>query len=314
MEKKPGLLKIWAAQTRANFLILSVLLVAIGLSLAVWQMGKYSFNYLDAALLVIGVVLAHISVNLFNEHSDNETGIDYNTKRTPFSGGSGMLQEKLTNPETVFRVAVVCLLIALLIGIYFCLTSHWILILIILIGGITVLTYTTYLTEWLLGEIAAGLGLGTFVVLGVYIAVTSSWSSSIWDIMPIQVFLVSVPPGILTFLLLFLNEFPDAEADEKGGRFHLVIFLGKKKASYLYCAGLFATYFVIIIMYLLNLAPAWILISLASLPAAAAAAVTTIKHCEDTEKLIPALGMNVITVLATDALIALSFIISVYTA
>lgn len=314
MEKKPGLLKIWAAQTRASFLILSILLVAIGLSLAAWQMGKYSFNYLDAVLLVTGVVLAHIAVNLFNEHSDNETGIDHNTVRTPFSGGSGMLQEKLTNPETVFRAAVACLLLALTIGIYFCLTSHWFLILVIIIGGITVVTYTTFLTEWLLGELAAGLCLGTFVVLGVYIAVTSSWSSSVWDILPVPVLLVSIPPGILTFLLLFLNEFPDAEADEKGGRFHLIIFLGKKKASYLYCAAVIVTYLLIIIMYLLNLVPAMILISLAALPVAAAACVVTVKHCENTEKLIPALGMNVITVLATDALIALAFIITVYRA
>ena len=43
-------------------------------------------------LLVIGVVLAHVSVNLFNEISDYKSKIDENTVRTPFSGGSGMLQ------------------------------------------------------------------------------------------------------------------------------------------------------------------------------------------------------------------------------
>lgn len=312
MEKKPGIFKIWAAQTRANFLLLSVLLVAIGLSMAVWQMGRFSFNYIDAALLVIGVVLTHISVNLFNEYSDNETGIDFNTTRTPFSGGSGMLQEKLTKPETVFRTAVISLLIALAIGIYFCFTSHWLLIFIILIGGATVISYTTYLTEWLLGEIAAGLGLGTLVVLGVYIAVTTSWSTPISDVLPFSVFLVSVPPGILTFLLLLLNEFPDAEADEKGGRFHIVIFLGKKKAAYLYSAGLLATYLIIVMIFLFNLASVWILISLATLPIAIAAGIITIKYGEDTARLIPAIGMNVLTVLITDSLIAASFLISIY--
>jgi 1,4-dihydroxy-2-naphthoate octaprenyltransferase len=42
-------------------------------------------------LLLAGVVLAHISVNLFNEYSDYKTGIDFNTHRSPFSGGSGMI-------------------------------------------------------------------------------------------------------------------------------------------------------------------------------------------------------------------------------
>ena len=46
-----------------------------------------AFNWLHAIMLVIGVVLSHVSVNLFNEYSDFKTRIDFNTNRTPFSGG-----------------------------------------------------------------------------------------------------------------------------------------------------------------------------------------------------------------------------------
>ena len=86
-------LKVWLAQIRAPFLILSVFLVLIGLALSI----KYplqivaDFSYFHAILLVIGVVSAHISVNLFNEYSDYFTQIDFKTNRTPFSGGSGMM-------------------------------------------------------------------------------------------------------------------------------------------------------------------------------------------------------------------------------
>jgi 1,4-dihydroxy-2-naphthoate octaprenyltransferase len=33
----------------------------------------------------------HVAVNALNEASDYKTGIDFNTERTPFSGGSGTL-------------------------------------------------------------------------------------------------------------------------------------------------------------------------------------------------------------------------------
>src|SRR4030042_1843416 len=107
MEKR-DLIKIWVAQVRGNFLILSVLLVAIGLACAALQMkksGSGSFSVPNALLLVLGVVLAHASVNLLNEYSDYKTGIDASTRRTPFSGGSGMIQSGRTTPLAVSTAA-----------------------------------------------------------------------------------------------------------------------------------------------------------------------------------------------------------------
>jgi len=53
----------------------------------------------------------------------------------------------------------------------------------------------------------------------------------------------------------------------------------------------------------------WALIGLGTLPIAAKACAIALKDYDDPEKLIPALGMNVITVLATDALLAIAFLI-----
>ena len=71
----------WLAEIRANFLILSVVLVMIGAA-AAWNDG--SFNSVLFLLTVFGVVSVHISVNLFNEYSDWRTGIDENTDRNSF--------------------------------------------------------------------------------------------------------------------------------------------------------------------------------------------------------------------------------------
>ena len=312
MDRESTVIDIWRAQTRSNFLLLSVLLVGIGLSLAALKISGDDFSFVRALLLVVGVVLTHISVNLFNEYSDYKTGIDFNTRRTPFSGGSGMMQAGKTNPRSVLAAAIATLFVALVIGVYFCVISHWLLIPIVALGGIAIVFYTDFLAKWLLGELFAGLTLGSLVVIGTYIAMTGNWQQPISDVLPLEVLLISLPPGILTSLLLFLNEFPDVEADREGGRFHLVIWLGRKKASYLYVFGLFLVFSIIIVLPIVELAPPWILIALLTLPVAIMAGVTAIRYAEDTERLLPALGMNVIVVLATDALLALGYLITLF--
>ena len=253
----PSNVKVWAAQTRANFLILAVLLVAIGLTYA----GKYNlagdFNILHAVLLVLGVVSAHISVNLFNEYSDYNSKIDFNTVQTPFSGGSKMLIEGHTRPRVVLAAAIGTLLFSLLVGIYFSIVSHWSIMLFVVIGGLTIVTYTNFLAKILMGEIFAGLTLGSMVVLGTYIAMVAN---------PTMEF--SIPPGILTSLLLLLNEFPDAEVDKEGGRNHLVTRFGKKNAAYIYAFGLLATFGTIVILPIANISSYWLYLALIPLPMA----------------------------------------------
>jgi 1,4-dihydroxy-2-naphthoate octaprenyltransferase len=315
MDQERSIIGIWRAQTRSNFLLLSVVLVGIGLSLAAWSMmsdGEARFSFMRAVLLVVGVVLAHMAVNLFNEYSDFKTGIDFRTMKTPFSGGSGMMQAGKTNPRAVLTAAIVILIVAFIIGLYFCIVSHWLLIFIVAMGGIAILFYTDYLARWLLGELFAGLTLGSLVVIGSYIAMTGNWRMSLKDVLPLEVVLISLPPGILTSLLLFLNEFPDVEADRAGGRFHLVIWLGRRRAAYLYVFGLFLVFALIIILPIVKLAPPWILLALLTLPVAIRAGVTAVRYGEDTQRLLPALGMNVIVVLATDALLAVGYLISLF--
>lgn len=304
-------IQIWLAQTRANFLLLAILLVAIGAALAFnyQEFSARPWAWLDFVLIALGVVSAHISVNLFNEYSDYHTQIDFHTPRNPFSGGSGMLTNAHTSHKSVLRLAIITLSIALVIGTYFVLVSHWFLMLLILIGAFSILFYTEFLARNLLGEIFAGLSLGTFVVMGTFIAMTASWDILIWDILPAEVLLISIPPGILTALLLLLNEFPDAEADKSGGRNHLVIRFGKKGASIIYIAGLILTFTLIIGIAVSGIGSNWLLIALLPLPLAMSAAYTAFRFGDKNEKIIPALGKNVMLVLGTDLLLTIALII-----
>jgi 1,4-dihydroxy-2-naphthoate octaprenyltransferase len=295
---QPSTLTLWLREVRANFLVLAVVLVLIG-GAAGLRTG--SFQLTAFLLTMLGVVLAHASVNLFNEYSDWRTGIDANTIKTPFSGGSGTLQAGLLPPGQVRAAAWGTLLAAFVIGLALAIRSGWPVFALMAAGGLAAIFYTERLARWTLGELASGLTLGSFVVLGAYYVLAGRFDSTIvW---------ASVPPGILTSLLLFLNEFPDAEADRDGGRRHLVIVLGKPRAAALYAVLLMAVYGVIAAGVLIGALPWGTLLAMLTFPLAVKAVILTARHHSDTPRLIPAQGMNVIVVLATDFLLAAGLLI-----
>ena len=301
----------WLAQIRANFLVLAVFLVGIGLAIT-WKFlpsVNGDFNTFHAVLIMTGVVLAHISVNLFNEYSDFSTKIDFNTVRSPFSGGSGMLVTGKTHPRSVLFAAVASLAVAFGIGVYFSIVSHWSILIFTVSGALTIVLYTPLLSRLMLGELFSGLTLGTFVVIGTFIAMTATPGMSLAGILTSDLILISIPPGILTSLLLLINEFPDVEADRKGGRKHLVIRFGRQKAAYIYAFGVFLTFGIIIFLPFLGMTSKWIYLALIPLPLALNASFLAIRHNDDSSKIVAAMGNNVMTVLATDLLIAVAILI-----
>lgn len=311
MDKKISSFAAWMAQVRANFLILAVFLVGIGLAIT-WKHQPPvdgNFDFFHAALILAGVVMAHVSVNLFNEYSDYRTGIDFNTVRSPFSGGSGMIVSGRTSPRSVLLAAIITLALAFGTGLYFSFVAHWSILVISLTGGLTVVFYTPLLARIMLGEFFAGLALGTLVVIGTFIAMTASPGMPLSGIITKELVLISIPPGILTSLLLLINEFPDVEADRQGGRKHLVIRFGRKRAAYIYAFGVFLTFGIIILLPLLGMASTWIYLALIPLPLALNASFLAIRHNDDSNKIVTAMGNNVMTVLLTDLLLAVAILI-----
>ncbi len=293
-----GRIGIWFQQIRGPFLILPLALTLIGVATARWH-GYH--HWLHSILLLVGVMLAHASVNLFNELSDFHTRIDDFTVRTPFSGGSGMMQSGQTTPQAVRAAAYGTLAAAALIGIYFCLVSGWFILMLMVAGAVVIRFYTSHLAKWLIGEIVSGLTLGTFVVWGVHYALARS--------LPSDVLFISIPPGLLTSLLLFLNEFPDLEADRKGGRRHLLTQFGRRTCAWIYSFSLATVYGMILAAPFLFKAPRTVLIALLTLPLGALAARIALKYPEDHAKMVSALGMNVGVVILSDLLLAVGYLL-----
>jgi 1,4-dihydroxy-2-naphthoate octaprenyltransferase len=300
MEKiKSGSLKAWLMLPRFHFIPLTVILVSLGTAIAAYE-GYFHFGHF--LLAMFGSILVHMTVNVINDYYDFVDGIDLNTQRTPFSGGSGVLPLNLLKPKQAFWFATICLLIAMGIGAYFVFTKGWLLFPLLLVAGFSAYFYNVYLAKWMVGEVFAGLNFGPLIVLGSYYVQTGRYS---WEAL-----VASLAPGILTSNLLFLNEFPDREADEKGGRKHLVIAMGRKGARFLFVALILASYLCIVIGVLTKMMPLVTLIGLGTIGFGWKAAKGTLKYYDDTNQLVPVLGANVITILGTQALLAIGYVIA----
>lgn len=286
--------------TRANFLPLTIVIVFAGLAAAFYS--HRTFLPLDAALVMVGALLTHASVNAFNNYFDYRSKIDAKTPKTPFSGGIDTLVKGMMKPSEALTVSLGCLIGAALIGIYFLERFFNVLLPLLVYGAIIIVLYTPVLSRVpALSEIVAGSGFG-LMGLGVYATQTG--------VIDAPGVAVLVPITILVALLLFLNEFPDAEIDRAAGRRHIVILLGKRASAWLYVAGQAATYASIVLAVILGAAPVTVLISLLSLPIAYKASRIALKNYNQTAELIPALGSNVIFILLTITLMACGFAVA----
>jgi 1,4-dihydroxy-2-naphthoate octaprenyltransferase len=291
-------LKILFFETRPQFLLLSVVLAFLGTCIAQYD-GIFHLGY--ALLAFFGLLLAHISVNVFNDYFDYRSGIDLETKRTPFSGGSGILPAGLLKPRHVLWLGLASFLLATLIGVYLVLARGWLLLPLLLIGAVCILLYTPFLTKLGWPEWAPGVGLGMLPVVGTYFIQTGNYT--------LPAIIAAIPSGILVHNLLLLNEFPDTEADKKAGRKTLPIIMGKKKAGIVYSALTVVVYLWIIGSVIAEQMPVFTLIALLTLPFAIKAIRGALKP-QEMAKLIPAMASNVLVILLTQLLLGLGYLLA----
>lgn len=285
---------------RPSFLTLPPVCVALGAGTAFWTNGSLDGWYVVLALL--GALAAHISVNALNEYFDFKSGLDFKTERTPFSGGSGTLPANPDKAPWAARIGWITFGLTALIGMYFLWVRGWALLPLGLLGLFIIAVYTVWLTRVpLLCLVAPGLGFGVLMVMGTDFVLTGrySWSA----------FAASLIPFFLVSNLLLLNQFPDVEADRSVGRRHLLITAGRRSSAVVYSIFLGLTFLSLAAAVYLGLLPRTSLLGLLMLAVAVPTAVGVLKHANDTKKLLPYLGLNVILNLLTPALVALGLIV-----
>jgi len=281
---------------RIPFLMLNPACVMLGAATAVRSGNTLNPWYL--ILVFVGAVSAHISVNSLNEYHDYRSGLDFTTRRTPFSGGSGTLPESPGKAPVALATGVISLVVTAIIGIYFLRARGFWLLPLGLLGMVTVVVYTAWLTRVPLAcLVAPGIGFGTVMVMGTHFVLAGfySWSA----------FVASLVPFFLVSNLLLLNQFPDVEADRGVGRRHLPIVIGRKASVWVYGGFLAATYAAILVGFLADLFPWPALLGLATVPLAVSTTSGVARFAEEIPKLIPYMGRNVVITILTPVLLAI---------
>jgi 1,4-dihydroxy-2-naphthoate octaprenyltransferase len=285
----------WKAYTgvaRLPFLLLPVTLVASGAAAA---SRDGAFGWPRTVLALVGLVALHVAVNTLNEASDMRTGIDRHTRRTPFSGGSGTLPSGALSIRAATAFGLAAAAVGLAIGLWFLLLVGWILAPLLVFGAIAVLAYTNLLARIGVGEIAAGLGLGTLPVLGTALVQDGHLGST--------AIAASIPAGLMTFNLLLLNEFPDETADRAGGRRNLILLLGRQTAATIYSLAALAVPVSIVVAVVRGIFPLPALLALLPSLLLFPPLAWALRQAHDPVPL-PALGANVAWNLATNSVLA----------
>jgi len=291
-------LRSWLEEARPQFLLASLASVLVGASLATYE--GFPFKLFDFALATAGALIAHVGIHAFNDYSDYVTGIDLRVQRTPFSGGSGVLPSGKLRPINVYYFGTACLLAVACIGIYFMATVGLAILPIGVLGIAIVYSYTSYLTRVGFGELGCVVGFALWSI-GPYFVLTGRYSLSILS--------VSLISGLMGVALLILNEFPDVEADRLGGRRNIPIMFGLKTASRIYCLIVALTYVWLLVLVVVQILPVSALLALATLPIGIRAITLVLKDHESDQRLMKALGLNVIMVLGLPLLVALGTVI-----
>jgi len=245
---------------RVPFLQATFIPVILG-SVIAWQITR-SFNWGLFLLTLLGASLIHIATNMLNDYFDFKSGNDLQVKhQNPFAGGGRVLTAGLIRPSTHLLVSSICLVIGCLIGFYFIyMFGLTLLFWLGLVGAVSSLFYVGppfKLAYRGVGELIVGLNFGPVMVLGAYYVQTGTLS-----LVP---FLASIPIGLLIAAVLWINEFPDMDADGAVGKKTLVLRLGYSKSIGVYIGMIVLSYLLVVLYYLLRLATSVTLTSLATL-------------------------------------------------
>jgi 1,4-dihydroxy-2-naphthoate octaprenyltransferase len=294
------MLSTWFRVIRIRFLLSSVIAVCLGLAINWWQ--YQTVNVINAALTFAGVLALHASVDLLNDYWDFKRNIDTETKRTKFSGGTGVLPEGLLQPKQVHMAGIISLILGAAIGGYFIFVNGITIAVILAFAIISIYFYSTRIVDSGLGEVFVAIK-GTMIVLGTYFVQSS-------EIITESV-LGGIILGVLSSMVLFVNSFPDFDADKASGRKTLVIVLGKKRAASAIWIFPLLVYGTITISVMTHTLPILSLITLLTVPLLIKSGRDLGQNFDNTEKLVPLMSSCVLYSRITGVLLVLSFLFSI---
>ncbi len=262
--------------------------------------ARFAGGSLDAQgiwLALLGAVAASITVNVLNEYVDFRSGLDLETIRTPFSGGSGTLpaHPELAGPTLAMGLLSLATVIA--IGIWLLVERGLGLLPVGVAGVLLIVFYSTWVVRHpLVCLVAPGFGFGTLMVMGTAWVAAGKFSTA--------AFAASLVPFFLVNNLLLLNQFPDVDADRRAARKTLPITIGRRRSSYVYLAFALLGGAALVLSIAMGWLPPAAAVGLIGFACALPVFFGALRHGADTDRLKPWMALNTVICLVTPLLVA----------
>jgi 1,4-dihydroxy-2-naphthoate octaprenyltransferase len=297
-------IKGWIIEIRIPFLVTSFVSFLIGTTVAYVRFDSFDLIYFTLALL--GTLFLHAGSNVINDYFDHRSGNDEVNLEfvRPFSGGSRVIQLGLLSPHEVLAGALILFSLGSMIGLYLFIMLGWPIMLLGLIGVFSGFFYTNwpfYLAKRGLGEFFVGFNFGVLITMGSFFVQTQTIN--------LEIALISIPMTILITAILFINEFPDYNADKKVGKRTLVVRLGREKAVHVYNFLMVSVYITLVIPVLLGISSLYSLLGLLSIPLAIRGVNHLRKNYNSSFDLIPANASTIYCFLITGFLMIIAYIL-----
>ena len=223
-------------------------------------------NYINGILALIGICLAHLATNLFDDYIDFHNlkkEIDENNNLILPNTQNGKCQYLLDGSvktiDVLKIIALYCTL-ALIIGIYLFANIGSGILLYMTFGALIVVLYP-YLSNIRLSEFAVALAYGPLLFGGTYFAMTGKI-----DITP---FILAIPTMLFTVNLIYTDTFLDRDIDKKEGKDTLCGYFKTEKNALLFQKWLvIIAYISIVLIESFDITDWEILITLITIPLA----------------------------------------------
>ncbi|HHV18334.1 MAG TPA: prenyltransferase [Thermoanaerobacterales bacterium] len=263
--------------------IASTVPMIVGAAMAYRTLGFIDLYWLLWSLF--GVYLIETGKNAINEVVDYKSGVDRFVtpdKRTPFSGGKKTIVDGLLTLKETKVIAVVTMFSAAVIGLYIVFAREPKVLWIGIAGFLISIFYSLPPFKFCyrgIGELAIGLTYGPLVLLGTYMVQTHTFS--------LEALIVSLVIGFLITNVVWINQYPDYEADAKGNKKNWVVRIGKEKGIKVYILLYVLAYasLFVLVLFTGNLL---LLTALLSVPAAKRSVIVAKNYYNDIPRLMEA--------------------------
>ncbi|MDR3353014.1 MAG: prenyltransferase [Zoogloeaceae bacterium] len=300
----PNPLVRYVTATRPAFLSITLISCLIGLATA--RFGGVPLHVDRALATIFFALLAHGGINVINDYYDALNGSDAaNRERIfPFTGGSRFIQNGVLSRSRMGLFGYALLFVVVLAGLWLVWFSgpelFWI--------GLAGLFFGWAYSAPPLQLMCRGWGEPAIVAGWTLIAAGADFVQR--GQIALLPWLAGLPFALLVANILYINQFPDRQADALVGKRTLIVRLGPESAAWGYLLIALLAYGVILCMVVKSILPMCAAAGLLALPLSLAAARELIAHASTPARLSGAIKRTIIAANSSGLLLALGLAFS----